>query len=565
MYATLNVILLLMSISTWYFINCKKFNYCKKRKRKIKRKGASVRRSQKSVSKKISKRSTPGTTSSRKSSRKMEDSSSPVSPGDLKRLTNMVKAFMAPRDPRRAELQYAERTPLGKLERIAKGEKRDTSDYATFDDILSDWKTEEGRKIKIEPKKEELDEKQKKIAAGAKRNKDDYPTMGDIMSDWDSKEDAKKKEVEQEQEDREEEKSAADASENDDKEKKDESPIKKESRENAEERESGARISKESVEKKKVKELTTTKVPESVRRDFGILEKRVKKNDDIERGRERKMEDGNEVGTPSAEKGSAEPRKKLLKQAKKVSREKAQEHELIKKESKEIAEAVGKIKNESKERPEVVANIDRESREKAQANEQFEKESKERAEVIEDVKAKEKLSCEKTPMTKIVSKDPMKRSPASVNSRGQVLAKKSPENGMKMGGGQKKSPVEEKGKVSSQQGYSGGKLKKTQSSGSEGQAQEGKEARRDEIKKRDEKEESSKPDCNGKSNAKKIGKPKAIMSKRDSKKKKVSSRNLLAFMIEILGLSEKVRDVEDMTVSCTLVHALLSKVKRTLN
>ncbi|EYC35944.1 hypothetical protein Y032_0954g3194 [Ancylostoma ceylanicum] len=85
-------------------------------------------------------------------------------------------------------------TPMGKLERIARGEKKDKDAYPTLGDVQSDW--DDDAKEKLKPKQPELNDKQKIIAMGAKRDQNAYPTMDDIPSDWDSKEEEEKGRVE---------------------------------------------------------------------------------------------------------------------------------------------------------------------------------------------------------------------------------------------------------------------------------------------------------------------------------------------------------------------------------
>ncbi|WKY04070.1 hypothetical protein Q1695_005216 [Nippostrongylus brasiliensis] len=88
------------------------------------------------------------------------------------------------------------KTPMEKVQKIARGAKKDENAYPTFDDVMSDWEDEKKcSKERIQPRKMELDEKQKMIAKGAKRDTSAYPTLDDVPSDWDSGEedsDAKK-------------------------------------------------------------------------------------------------------------------------------------------------------------------------------------------------------------------------------------------------------------------------------------------------------------------------------------------------------------------------------------
>ncbi|KAK6752948.1 hypothetical protein RB195_004003 [Necator americanus] len=78
------------------------------------------------------------------------------------------------------------RTPVNKIERIARGEKKDKDAYPTFDDAPSDWDDE--KKERLKPRQPVLNAKEKAIAMGAKRDQSAYPTMDDIPSDWETKE-----------------------------------------------------------------------------------------------------------------------------------------------------------------------------------------------------------------------------------------------------------------------------------------------------------------------------------------------------------------------------------------
>ncbi|EPB75239.1 hypothetical protein ANCCEY_05638 [Ancylostoma ceylanicum] len=117
----------------------------------------------------------------------------------------MAANVSQPQSLQRPEVQYAEKTPRDKLAKIATGTKKRSTEYPTFDDVVSDW-DDEAKKKQIEPQKQELNEKEMLIAKGARRNKDDYPTMGDIISDWESKDEALRKKGDKEEKDDEEEK-----------------------------------------------------------------------------------------------------------------------------------------------------------------------------------------------------------------------------------------------------------------------------------------------------------------------------------------------------------------------
>ncbi|KAK6751282.1 hypothetical protein RB195_002952 [Necator americanus] len=197
------VLLLLILISAWFLTNCMK-------KRKKKRFHLpKLRRGRDAIE---SSRSRPSASCSVTAKSRASKAKTPAAPDpkqkDMKKVDNVE--HVTPKQEITPKKEYAEKTPMEKLAKIARGTVKRSTDYPTFDDILSDW---DDKKKNIEPQKMDLNQKEQLIAKGAKRNKDDYPTMGDIMSDWDSKEERRAKkegrrEKDEEEEKNEEEKSA---------------------------------------------------------------------------------------------------------------------------------------------------------------------------------------------------------------------------------------------------------------------------------------------------------------------------------------------------------------------
>ncbi|KAK6030642.1 hypothetical protein OSTOST_03216, partial [Ostertagia ostertagi] len=282
---------------------------------------------------------------------------------------------------------------------------------------------------------------------GNQLHEQDYPTMGDIVSDWDSKEDARKKDSVEEEENRfGEEKSAIDSGEDKDTGKEEKaSEVKKGGVKLVEKNGLDKRqVNVASSEERRKLDMTKTKVPESVRRDFGIFEKRPKKKeDDVEKKNveERKIE------REHAEKKSSDNKKeeglKFCENKKKESRENVKEE---------------------------VARKKLEEGDKKSSDPQQQK--KESGEIIKKKGTPEakKKSCEKTPTKKMSISDLLKE--AGQKSSAQSLAKKILESDVKKGAssdqrrspsGIKKSPAE--GKKSAEAPRSGLKSKTTQTSG----------------------------------------------------------------------------------------------------